>query len=112
MTVSAATDQWATSDHDPLSITEPITTAATKTVVARCVSGAVIAEYPDFTPGTPARVLPAIVSNAPRTDRPIIDDNQTLVGPTRRSEFATIDHDRDHVTVPIERDRRRVRPAN
>jgi hypothetical protein len=75
MTVSAATDPWATSDHDPLSITEPITTAATKTIVAKSVSGPVIAEYPDFTPGTPARVLPAIVSNALPTDRPIIDDN-------------------------------------
>jgi hypothetical protein len=34
MTISAAIDPWASSDHDPISITEPITTAATVTVVA------------------------------------------------------------------------------
>jgi hypothetical protein len=28
MTTTAATDPWASSDHDPLSLTEPITTAA------------------------------------------------------------------------------------
>jgi hypothetical protein len=54
MTTSAATDPWATNDHDPLSIAEHNIAAHPKTMTARAISGGVIAEYPDFAPGTPS----------------------------------------------------------
>jgi len=111
MNTPAGVDPWASSDHDPLSYTEHITTVPVKTLTARAISCAVIGEYPDFTPGTPVRVLPAIISNAFPTDRRVVDDDWTFFGPTRHDEYATIRHDHDHITVAIERHRLQRRPA-
>jgi hypothetical protein len=113
MTTPDAMDPWANTDHDPLSHTEQ-SAAPTVTELhrANAISGTVLAEYPDFPPGAPVRVLPAIVSNALPTDRRAVDDNWTFAGPTRHAEYATIRHDDDHVTVAIERDRLQNRPAN
>lgn len=101
------TDPWARSDHDPLS---QIGQTVAHTHTAQAISGDRIAEYPDFPPGIPVRVLPVIVSNRFPTDRRIVDDSWTFAGPTRHPEYATIRHDRDHVTVDIERHRLRHRP--
>ena len=111
MTTSAATDPWATNDHDPLSIAEHHIAAHPKTMTAKAISGGVIAEYPDFAPGTPVRVLPAIISNAMPTTGRIVEDNWSFVGPTRHTEYATIRHDRDHITIAVERQRLQPRPA-
>ena len=111
MTTSAATDPWAATDHDPLSNAEHNTAPHPKTIAAQTTSGAVIAEYPDFASGTPVRVLPPIVSNAFPTDRSIVDDNWTFVGPTRHTEYATVRHDHDHITIAVERHRLQQRPA-
>ena len=59
-----------------------------KHLAVRGVSGRVIAEYPDFAPGTAVRVLPAIVSNNFPTDRRIVDDHWSFAGPTRLPEYA------------------------
>ena len=83
-----------------------------KHLAVRGVSGRVIAEYPDFAPGTAVRVLPAIVSNNFPTDRRIVDDHWSFAGPTRHPEYAEIRHDRDHVTIAIERHRLRPRPVS
>ena len=81
-----------------------------KPLAAQTISGTVIAEYPDFAPGTPVRVLPAIVSNNFPTDRRIIDDAWSFAGPTRHPEYAVIRHDRDHITVTMQRHRLQQRP--
>ena len=109
MNTPTAIDPWANTDHDPLS--EQFTATPVQTHTTQSISGTLLAEYPDFTPGAPVRVLPAIISNAFPTDRCIIDDNWTFVGPTRHAEYATIRHDHDHVTVSIERHRLQHRPA-
>lgn len=83
-----------------------------KSLTVHAVSGAVIAEYPDFAPGTPVRVLPAIVSNSFPTDTRVVDDTWTFAGPTRRPEYAEIRHGSDHVTKAIERHRLQPRPAS
>lgn len=82
-----------------------------KTLTVQSVSGTVIAEYPDFEPGTSLRVLPAIVSNRAPTATRILDDNWSFVGPTRHPEYALIRHDTDRVTISIERRRLQHRPA-
>ena len=82
MTTSATTDPWATNDYDPLSNTEHNPAPHPKTLTVKSISGAVIAEYPDFTPGTPVRVLPPIISNASPTTGRIVEDNWSFAGPT------------------------------
>ncbi|MCC9186696.1 hypothetical protein [Mycolicibacterium mageritense] len=67
--------------------------------------------YPDFRPGTPLRVLPTIVSNQLPTDARQVDDGWSFDGPTRHPRYARIRHDRDHITVHIERHRLRHRPT-
>lgn len=99
-----SSDLWAPVDHDPTSHLE-------KPYVVRAINGAIIASYPDFAPGAPVRVLPAIVSNRLPADQPMIDDSWTFVGATRRPEYATIRHSRDNVTVAIQRHRLRDRLA-
>jgi hypothetical protein len=111
MTTSATTDPWATNDHDPLSNTEHNPAPHPKTLTVKSISGAVIAEYPDFTPGTPVRVLPPIISNASPTTGRIVEDNWSFAGTTRHPEYATIRHDRDRVTIAVERRRLQQRPA-
>jgi hypothetical protein len=111
MNTAATEDPWASTDHDPLSHIEQIRTAVT-TVTVRAISGAVLAQYPDFPPGTPVRVLPAIVSNALPTDCRVVDDNWTFVGPTRHLDYADIRHDHDHDHVAVDRRRLQLRPAN
>ena len=83
-----------------------------KPLAAQTISGTLIAEYPDFAPGTPVRVLPAIVSNSFPTDGRIIDDAWSFAGPTRHPEYAVIRHDRDHITVTMQRHRLQQRPAS
>lgn len=96
------TDLWATTDHDPTSHLEP---SFAKPLLVRAANGTILARYPDFAPGTPLRVLPAIVSNAFPADQSTVDDNWTFVGATRHPEYATIRHSRDNVTVAMERHR-------
>ena len=83
-----------------------------KPLAAQTISGTLIAEYPDFAPGTPVRVLPAIVSNNFPTDGRIIDDAWSFAGPTRHPEYAVIRHDRDHITVTMQRHRLQQRPPS
>ena len=84
-----------------------------KPVTAQTVCGTILAEYPDFAPGAPVRVLPAIVSNRFPTDRRVVDDAWSFAGPTRHPEYAEIRHDRDRVTIAIERHRLQPRrPAS
>ncbi len=78
-------------------------------LTVHAANGSVIGHYPDFAPGTALRVLPAIVSAQFPTDRRIVDDTWSFVGPTRHPEYATIRHDRDHVTTAMERNRLRER---
>lgn len=112
MTTSAAIDPWATTDHDPLSHTEQSPAPIVKdSHRAHAIPGALLAYYPDFPPGAPVRVLPAIVSNALPTDRRAVDDNWTFAGPTRHPEYATIRRGHDHISVAIERHRLQHRPA-
>lgn len=99
---TSTTNPWASSDHDPLSQAEP---TIAKTSRVQAISGAIIAEYPDFAPGAAVRVLPAIVSDRCPTDRRVVDDGWTFAGPTRHPEYATIRHIRDRVTTAIERHR-------
>lgn len=99
-------DLWAPVDHDPTSNLE---SSLADPYVVQAINGAIIARYPDFAPGAPLRVLPAIVSNIFPAERPMIDDNWIFVGATRHSEYATIRHSRDNVTVTIERHRLRLR---
>ncbi|TDK98136.1 hypothetical protein [Mycobacterium paragordonae] len=100
-------DPWTSSDHDPLSQVEQVTP---KQMTLQTISGARIAEYPDFVPGAAVRVLPSRVSNEFPVDRRIVDDSWTFVGRTRHAEYATIRHTRDAITVTIERDRLQHRP--
>jgi hypothetical protein len=111
MNTTATEDPWASADHDPLSHIEQVMTAV-KTHTVRAISGAVLAEYPDFPPGTPVRVLPAIVSNALPVECRAVDDHWTFVGPTRHHDYATIGHDHDHISMAIERHRLQLRPVN
>ena len=60
-----------------------------KHLVVQAVCGAVLASYPDFEPGTPVRVLPAVVSNQFPVDRSVVDDGWSFGGPTRHPEYAT-----------------------
>ncbi|KMO69834.1 hypothetical protein [Mycolicibacterium chlorophenolicum] len=82
-----------------------------KTLTVRAISGAVIAEYPDFEANTPLRVLPAIVSNQAPTEGRIVDETWSFAGPTRHPEYALIRHDTEHVTISIERRRLQTRPT-
>ena len=106
--MSIVTDPWATTDHDPTSVTEAQATA--KTLAVKGIAGAVVGEYPDFEPGEPVRVLPAIVSAIFPAAASVVDDNWSFAGPTRHAEYATIRHDRDQVTVAMERHRLQPRP--
>lgn len=101
-------DLWAPVDHDPTSQLEP---SLAKPLLVRAVNGAILASYPDFTPGAPLRVLPATVSNAFPADQPMVDDNWMFVGATRHPDYATIRHSRDNVTVAMERHRLQHRIA-
>jgi len=80
------------------------------TLTVRAANGTVVAEYPDFVPGTPVRVLPAIVSDQFPTERSIVDDGWSFAGATRHPEYASIHHDRHRVTMAMHRDRLRPRP--
>jgi hypothetical protein len=79
-------------------------------LTVRSLTGTVLAEYPDFESGTRLRVLPAIVSSQLPIDTPIVDDAWSFVGPTRHPEYAHIRHDRDTITIAIERNRLQPRP--
>ncbi|MFL0243541.1 hypothetical protein [Mycobacterium sp. SMC-17] len=79
------------------------------TLTVRAANGTVIAEYPDFAPGTPMRVLPAIVSHQFPTDRSVVDDAWSFAGPTRHPEYATIRHDREGATMAMHRHRLQAR---
>jgi hypothetical protein len=108
--MSTTTSPWASTDHDPTSLTE-CAIADAKTVTVQSISGSVIAEYPDFAHGQPVRILPGIVSSSFPTESSVVDDNWSFVGPTRHPEYATIRHDRDRVSIAIERHRLQHRPA-
>jgi hypothetical protein len=107
--MSTVSDPWANTDHDPTSLTEQ--PRIPETLVVTSVSGYVIAEYPDFAPGEPLRVLPAIVSDIFPAQGSVVDDNWSFTGPTRHPEYATIRHDRDHATMAMARDRLQARPG-
>ena len=107
--MSTTTSPWSSTDHDPTSPAEHAI-AAPKTSAVQAISGIVIAEYPDSVRGTPLRVLPAIVPSSFPTDSSVVDDNWSFVGPTRHPEYATIRHDRDRVSIAIERHRLQHRP--
>jgi hypothetical protein len=109
--MNTTTDPWASTDHDPTSLTEYSKTEP-NTYIVQGISGTVIAEYPDFTPGEALRVLPAIVSSTFPTEGSVVDDNWSFAGPTRHAEYATIRHDRDNVTVAMERHRLQRRPTS
>lgn len=106
--MNTATDPWANTDHDQTSLTESPETA--KTLAVKAVSGALIAEYPDFEAGEPLRVLPAIVSARFPAEGSVVDDNWSFAGPTRHPQYATMRHDHHHATVAIERHRLQPRP--
>jgi hypothetical protein len=102
--MSTTTSPWASTDHDPTSLTEQAMSEP-KTFTVQAISGIVIAEYPDFAPGQGLRVLPAIVSSIFPTEGSVADDNWSFVGATRHAEYATIRHDSDNITVAMERHR-------
>jgi hypothetical protein len=101
--MSTTTSPWASTDHDPTSLTEH-GIAEPKTLTVQAISGSVAAEYPDFTPGEALRVLPAIVSSTFPTEGSVVDDNWSFVGATR--------HDSDNITVAMERQRLQRRPTS
>ncbi len=107
--MNTVTDPWANTDHDPTSVTE--THAAPKPLVVKAISGAVVAQYPDFEAGDPVRVLPAIVSAIFPAEGSVVDDNWSFAGPTRHPQYATVRHDHDQVTVAMERHRLQPRPT-
>lgn len=80
------------------------------TLTVRSLAGTVLAEYPDFESGTRLRVLPTIVSSQVPIGTTIVDDTWSFAGPTRHPEYAHIRHDRDTITVAIERHRLQPRP--
>jgi len=106
--MSIVTDPWANTDHDPTSVSEAHATV--KTLAVKGIAGAVVAEYPDFEAGEPVRVLPAIVSAIFPAEGSVVDDSWSFAGPTRHAQYATIRHDRDQVTVAMERHRLQPRP--
>ena len=57
-------------------------------------------------------MLPAIVSSTFPTEGSVVDDNWSFVGATRHAEYATIRHDRDKITVAMERHRLQRRPTS
>jgi hypothetical protein len=109
--MSTTASPWASTDHDPTSLTED-GIADPKTVTVQSISGNVLAEYPNFTHGQPVRILPGIVSSSFPTEGSVVDDSWSFVGPTRHPEYATIRHDIDNVTTAIERRRIQHRPTS
>ncbi len=109
--MSTTTSPWASTDHDPTSLTEH-GVAEPKTLTVQTISGTVIAKYPDFTPGEALRVLPAIVSSIFPAEGSVVDDTWSFVGPTRHAEYATIRHDSDNISVAMERHRLQRRPTS
>ena len=109
--MSTSSDSWTSADHDPTSIVDQIADGP-KLLTVRSVSGEVVVQYPDFAPDAPLRVLPAIVSSVCPAEGSVVDDGWSFVGATRHPEYATIRHDRDNVTIAMERDRLQPRPTS